>query len=101
MVINGLDRQPLPTIVSSIVDMGFNCIRLVYALDTFYENPVIKAERLSENPDLVGLRAMEIFDIVVDELTNQGLMVILNNHVRKIKRIIKYYSCKLEMCTFI
>ena len=82
MIVNGLDRQPLSKIVDSVVDMGFNCIRLVYALDTLYENPVIPAERLSQNLDLVGLRAMEIFDKVVAELTTKGIMVVLNNHVR-------------------
>ena len=40
MVINGLDRQPLEKIVGRIVELGFNCVRLVYSLDVFYKNPV-------------------------------------------------------------
>ena len=40
LVLNGLDRQPLEKITSRIVELGFNCVRLVYALDVFYKNPV-------------------------------------------------------------
>ena len=40
LVINGLDRQPLHKIAGRIAELGFNCVRLVYALDVFYENPV-------------------------------------------------------------
>ena len=40
LVINGLDRQPLDKIAGRIAELGFNCVRLVYALDVFYENPV-------------------------------------------------------------
>ena len=32
--------------------MGFNCIRLVFALDTYYKNPIIRSERLSANPGI-------------------------------------------------
>ena len=51
---SGLDRQPLNTIVGIIADLGFNCVRLPWALDTLFENPVIKEERLSANTDLVS-----------------------------------------------
>jgi hypothetical protein len=40
LVLNGLDRQPLKKITARIVELGFNCVRLVYALDVFYKNPV-------------------------------------------------------------
>lgn len=40
LVINGLDRQPLEKITSRIVELGFNCVRLVYSLDVFYKNSV-------------------------------------------------------------
>lgn len=40
LVINGLDRQPLDRIAGRIRELGFNCVRIVYALDVFYENPV-------------------------------------------------------------
>ena len=64
-----------------IADLGFNCVRLPWALDTLFENPVVKEERLSANTDLVGLTAMELMDAVVDSLSQHGIIVILNNHI--------------------
>ncbi len=59
-VINGLDRQPADDIIRSVVDMGFNCIRLVYSMDTLYLNPVIDPNRLTANPELQGMTSMEV-----------------------------------------
>eukprot|EP00088_Acartia_fossae_P046304 TRINITY_DN4998_c0_g1_i2.p1 TRINITY_DN4998_c0_g1~~TRINITY_DN4998_c0_g1_i2.p1 ORF type:complete len:374 (-),score=39.35 TRINITY_DN4998_c0_g1_i2:51-1172(-) len=81
MVVNGLDRQNIDFISAKIAELGFNCIRLPFALDTFYKNPVVKSERLTANPELVGKTAMEIYDATVKSLTDQGLIVILNNHI--------------------
>jgi len=80
-VVNGLDKQPLPFIAEKIASLGFNCIRLVNSLDVIYKNPIVEAERLSANPDLVGKSALEIHDEVVAALTEANLMVIINNHM--------------------
>ena len=76
-------RAPVDAISAKIADMGFNCVRLVYALDTLYENPVVKPERVTENPELFGNTVMEIMDRVIESLTRANIMVILNNHVSK------------------
>ena len=34
LVVNGLDRQPLASIANTIAELGFNCVRLPFALDT-------------------------------------------------------------------
>ena len=81
MVVNGLDRQPIQFIADKIAELGFNCVRLPWALDTIFENPVVRAERLSENPQLVGLTAMEVLDATVTALTQAGVITILNNHI--------------------
>merc|ERR1719495_725079 len=62
MVVNGLDRQTVQFIANKIAELGFNCVRLPWALDTIFENPVVRPERLSKNPELVGKTAMEILD---------------------------------------
>ena len=82
MVVNGLDAQTLDFISAKIAELGFNCIRLPFALDTLFLNPVVAEKRLVANPDLVGQSAMEIFDKTVQSLTDHGLLVILNNHMR-------------------
>ena len=74
-------RAPVDDISAKIADMGFNCVRLVYALDALYENPIVKSERLSENVELIGKTVMEIMDRVIESLTQSNIMVILNNVV--------------------
>ena len=78
-------RAPVDNISAKISEMGFNCVRLVYALDTLYENPIVKSERVSENPELIGKTVMEVMDRVIESLTQANIMVILNNHVSNYK----------------
>ena len=82
MVVNGLDAQTRDFISAKIAELGFNCVRLPFALDTLFLNPVVPDNRLVANPDLIGKTAMEIFDKTVQSLTDHGLLVILNNHIR-------------------
>ena len=42
MVVNGLDRQNIQFIADTIAELGFNCVRLPWALDTLFLNPVIR-----------------------------------------------------------
>ena len=82
-VVNGLDVRPVEDIAHTIASLGFNCIRLPFSLEQFYDNPIVEASRLSANPSLVGLSSLEVFDATVSALTDAGLMVILNNHNSK------------------
>ena len=41
-------RAHLDDISAKIAEMGFNCVRLVYALDTLFENPVVKSESVEK-----------------------------------------------------
>ena len=65
LVVNGLDRQPIDFIAAKIAGLGFNCVRLVFALDNIYLDPVINATRLTANPGLVGLTSMQLLDRAV------------------------------------
>ncbi len=46
----------------------------------FYDNNIVDQKHIAADPSLEGKTSMEIFDITVDTLTRNGLMVILNNH---------------------
>ena len=41
-VVNGLDRQPLASIAATIASLGFNCVRLPFSLEQYYDNPYIE-----------------------------------------------------------
>eukprot|EP00928_Gymnodinium_smaydae_P053712 TRINITY_DN37638_c0_g1_i1.p1 TRINITY_DN37638_c0_g1~~TRINITY_DN37638_c0_g1_i1.p1 ORF type:complete len:737 (+),score=129.68 TRINITY_DN37638_c0_g1_i1:84-2294(+) len=89
LVNNGLETAPLERIAATIKLMGFNSVRLPYALSMLGSTsgappdpPASVAEALRRaNPRLHGLSALQIFDQTIGALTAEGLLVVLNNHV--------------------
>jgi len=77
----GLDRTPLRSLVRLIRDLGFNFVRLTFALEMIRNNPVIGNLSVAANPALWGLRAMDVFDEVVRALNDEGIMIWLDNHM--------------------
>jgi len=82
-VVGGLDHAPLATIVSEIVALGVNSVRLPWANETLEHNPVVPDYAVRENPQFKGKRAMEIVDAVVNALAKAHIMVILDNHMSR------------------
>lgn len=78
---SGLDIQHRSNISSSIRQLGFNSVRLPYSDEMVNLNPPIPSHLLAANPDLQGLRALDIFTAVVTSLTDAGIVVIPNNHI--------------------
>lgn len=77
----GLDVQHRSTIAATIKALGFNSVRMPYSDEMIMKNPPISPHLLSANPDLIGLQALDIFDAVVQALTDAGIAVIINNHI--------------------
>lgn len=81
-VVGGMQWQPLSEIVAIIPKYGFNCVRLLWSLELLDKNPTISnATLLAKEPSFIGKDAMYIFDQTVKSLTDQNIMVILDNHV--------------------
>lgn len=81
MVPGGLDTRHRNQIAATIRKLGFNSVRLPYADEMVNKNPAIEARHLDANKDLVGKTALEVFAAVVNSLTDEGLAVIINNHI--------------------
>jgi endoglucanase len=83
-VAGGLQAQPVDAIAGEVRQLGFNAVRLQWSNQMFERNPVVPVDRrrdtLAANPALKGKRALVVFDAVVRALTDQGIMVILDNH---------------------
>ncbi|KAM0743443.1 hypothetical protein ACQRIT_003620 [Beauveria bassiana] len=77
----GLEVRHRAAIASTIRRMGFNSVRLPYADELVLRNPIIAPHLVLANPDLAGLRALDVFEAVVVALTDAGLAVIVNNHI--------------------
>ena len=82
-VVGGLDHASLATIVSEIVALGVNSVRLPWANETLEHNPVVRDYAVKANPQFKGKRAMEIMDAVVAALAKAHIMVILDNHMSR------------------
>ncbi|PSS03637.1 endoglucanase E1 [Coniella lustricola] len=77
----GLDVQHRKTIAKTIRRLGFNSVRLPYADELVIRNPPILPHLLTANPDLMGLHAMDVLEACVQALTDEGIAVIVNNHI--------------------
>ena len=82
-VVGGLDHAPLATIVSEILALGVNSVRLPWANETLERDPVVADYAVRANPQFKGKRAMEIMDGVVTALAKAHIMVILDNHMSR------------------
>jgi len=79
-VVGGLKYQPVTTIISQIVAMGFNGVRLPWSNQMWQSNPVVSSSLLTANPQFQGEHAQTIYEQVVGDLANAGLMVVLDDH---------------------
>ncbi|KAK4136756.1 glycoside hydrolase family 5 protein [Trichocladium antarcticum] len=77
----GLDVQHRDEIARAIRRLGFNSVRLPYSDEMVMANPVVLPHLLAANPDLVGLRALDVLAAVVAALTERGVAVVVNNHI--------------------
>ena len=80
-VVDGLDEVDINQIAQDIANDGFNCVRLVFSLEQYYNDPVVSDDVVSANPQLKGKTSMEVFDATVQALSDAGVMTILNNHI--------------------
>eukprot|EP00442_Polarella_glacialis_P000793 CAMPEP_0115061628 /NCGR_PEP_ID=MMETSP0227-20121206/8107_1 /TAXON_ID=89957 /ORGANISM="Polarella glacialis, Strain CCMP 1383" /LENGTH=1013 /DNA_ID=CAMNT_0002446939 /DNA_START=129 /DNA_END=3168 /DNA_ORIENTATION=- len=95
-VFNGLDRQPLKRIVRLMKHLGFNSMRLNYAVQMWLDHArgikdIPFPQFLTGNPQLYNRTVFEVFDAVVKEVTSQGLLVVLNAHTNQYR-----WCCSLD-----
>jgi endoglucanase len=97
----GLDIRHRSEIAKTIKKMGFNSVRFPYSDQMVLENPVIDPKHLQANLDLLdshhteskeidqarleedsqSVRALDVFNACVAAMTDEGIVVIPNNHI--------------------
>ncbi|KAJ3275301.1 hypothetical protein HK104_003926 [Borealophlyctis nickersoniae] len=86
---SGLHIRTSRQIASKIRELGFNCVRLNWSLEMFYNNPIIRPEVLAGMqgvfPDTSNVRALTVFDKVIEDLAAEKIGVIIDNHVSDAK----------------
>ncbi len=80
-VVAGLERQDIHVIARQIRSMGFNSIRLPWSNQMYESNPVVPNSAVQANPQFMGKHAMEVFDATVNALAQEGILIILDNHM--------------------
>lgn len=76
----GLDKQPIGKIVALIQQMGFNAVRLQFSNQAIHTTTAIDPSHVAANPTLIGSTPLQVYDAVVQGLTDAGIVVVLNNH---------------------
>jgi len=79
--VGGLQMRNASYIARTIRDLKFNSVRVPYSAQLVLSNPPIPGFVVSAEPKLAGKNGLDCLDLVVDELTAQGLMVILDVHM--------------------
>nr|XP_004239150.1 glycosyl hydrolase 5 family protein [Solanum lycopersicum] len=99
MLAEGLNHQPIDAISKSIINMGFNCVRLTWPLYLFtndslssisvrqsFKNLGLFSSILglqANNPSIVDLSVLDAYKAVVASLAKNNVMIILDNHISK------------------
>ncbi|KUN09741.1 glycoside hydrolase [Streptomyces yokosukanensis] len=76
----GLDRVPLDQLLGDFHQSGINTIRLPFSNEMIHSTTPVPDSAVAANPQLRGRTPLEIYDAVVDALSDSGFAVILNNH---------------------
>jgi endoglucanase len=79
-VVAGLDKKPRVVLAHTIKTLGFNAVRLPWSNELVETDPIVDSSKLTANADLMGSHALDVLDAVIGALSDEGLLVILDNH---------------------
>lgn len=78
-VVHGLWARNYKDVISQFKNLGFNAFRLPFCPASVQGvNPT--SIDYSKNPDLTGLNSLSVLDKIVNEMSNQGLFILLDSH---------------------
>lgn len=78
---HGLWLRDYKEMLAQIKQLGYNFIRLPFALQTLRSQTIGGVDfAIGSNADLQGKTPLEVMDLIVEEADRQGLMILLDNH---------------------
>lgn len=78
---HGLWLRDYKDMLRQIKQLGYNFIRLPFALQTLRSTSIRGVDfAIGSNADLQGKTPLEVMDLIVEEADRQGLMILLDNH---------------------
>ena len=79
-VAQGLWAENYKTMMSQMVQLGFNTIRLPFSLQLFQSGSTPAGINYALNPDLVGLSGLQLMDKIVSYAGQIGIKILLDDH---------------------
>lgn len=78
---DGLHVNHVRDISRNIREAGFNVVRLQWSNEIVAKNPLVEEMYVAANPQMKGLRALDVYTAVVQALEQEGVFVIIDNHM--------------------
>ncbi|EJD50032.1 cytochrome P450 [Auricularia subglabra TFB-10046 SS5] len=79
----GLQYVPIDEMLDSFEQLGINSIRLPFSNEMLHDANPVPDEWVAANPQFRGKAPRDIYEAVVNALTDRRFAVILNNHTNK------------------
>jgi len=79
-VVNGLWARGYKDMIQQMKSLGFNAVRLPFCPITLDNVTLTEGIVYGYNPDLEGLKSLEVYDKIVQELDAQGFYILLDHH---------------------
>ncbi|KAJ7635695.1 cellulase [Mycena polygramma] len=76
----GLQYVPIDQIIDSFVELGVNTIRLQFSNQMLHDTTPVQDAWVAANPQFKGMTPLQVYDAVIQALTDRGIAVIVNNH---------------------
>lgn len=81
---HGLWVRDYKQMLAHIKSLGYNLIRLPYSLEALRSSDISGVDfSIGENAELDGKTPLQVMDLVIQEASRQGLLILLDNHCLK------------------
>ena len=78
--VDGLWQRPVSAYLDVAKSLGFNALRLPVAVDNVNSDPLLDKWSLTADPELRGLRSLDVLETVISQAAQRGLLVCLDMH---------------------
>ncbi|KAG5727603.1 Endoglucanase [Termitomyces sp. T112] len=79
----GLQYTSIDDILDGFESLRINTIRLQFSNEMIHDMAPVQDAWVAANPQFKGLTPLQVYDAVIQALTDKGFAVILNNHTNK------------------
>lgn len=77
---HGLWSRGYKSMIDQMVELGYNSIRVPFSNDLFKSGTTTNSIDASKNPDLVGLKPLDVIDKVISYAGSKGMRILLDRH---------------------